>query len=151
MIICLKQCFKHRTRSGPIGRHHSNRRSVTIPVRLIGPDWDWTEVEPFKPAVQPMNWMNRSVPCKSTDSIDFFFQTTSKQLRFGVLSLQPPKSKPSLLPSQQLSAYRSTRRRCVMACNTQSTPARGRYKPATLLVVAFSNLPSSLSWRWSRH
>ena len=41
--------------------------------------------------------MNRSIQL-----IFIFFKTASKQHRFRVLSLQPPKSKPFLLPLQQL-------------------------------------------------
>ena len=80
-----------------------------------------------------MNRTNRSVPCELAGSIyfNFFFKTASKRRRCGVLSLQPPKSKPSLLPLQQL------------------PPAVGGcYKMTTLFVVTSFSLPNSPSWRW---
>ena len=69
---------------------------------------NWTElglnrVGLLEQAVQPVNRTNRPVRKEQTGSIDFIFyflKTTSKWCRFRVLSLQPPKFKPSFLPLQ---------------------------------------------------
>ena len=48
------------------------------------------------------------------------------------MKIMTTKCKPSLLPSQQLSACHSTRSRRIAAYNTQITLVGGRYKSAIL-------------------
>ena len=51
-----------------------------------------------------------------------FWSLIKENENLKILSLQPPKSKPSLLPPQQLSACHFTHRRHVAARDTHTTP-----------------------------
>ena len=74
----------------PSTGHHSG------PIRSFGPDWDRTGVEPFEPAVQPVNRTNRPVPKKPTDSKDFNF-SLKKNYKIKMLPRIPCNLKRNLL------------------------------------------------------